>query len=169
VSVTLGYQSPASPTSTLDVLSPDGHRMIVGAGMQHRFTDRFALLVDAEGQFIVPREVDESDFDLGNGTYNMFIAAVTVHGRIFFGIRGADLRKRKAARTPEPANAPSTAPASTPDPARAPAPTVDEPAPAPAPASDVGSDPEPTQREPTPPVPPPPPPPPPPSRAFDRA
>ncbi len=151
-SVTLGYHSPASPTSTVDAVSVDGHRLIVGTGMQHRFNDRFALLVDLEGQFIVPRKVSDSDYDLGNGTYNMFIGALTVHGRIFFGLRGADLRKTKPETKP--------APATTPDP---PAENVSGPAPTeptPTAAPPVRADPPPSSTVPPPPVPPPPPPPP---------
>ena len=113
VSVTAGYNSPASPDSTLDVFSPDGHRLILGTGMVYRFTDRAALLADLEGQFLIPRTNTDSDFDLGNGTYNLFIGAFTLHGQFRFAGRGA---KAKANTTPpEP---PSPAPATdTSDPA----------------------------------------------------
>jgi len=158
-SVTLGYNSPASPDSTLDVVSPDGHRMIVGAGMRHRFNDRFALLVDAEGQFIVPRRNTGSRNDVGNGTYNMFIGAVTLHGQIFFGVRGKDLSRRKR----EPAPPPDGAPASGAEtPATAPAPATEPSMPSTAP--DVAPDAPPTPPDatsPSEPIPPPPPPPPP--------
>jgi long-chain fatty acid transport protein len=162
-SVTLGYQSPASPPSTVDAVSPDGHRIIVGAGMQHRFNDRFALLVDAEGQFIVPRTITGSDHDLANGTYNMSIFALTLHGRIFFGVRGAKVGKAKREAAPAPAPAPAQEPAAAPPATPVEAPTTAPPVPA---------DPEPTAPDAAPavpPVPPPPPPAPPPTSALSTA
>lgn len=96
VSVTAGYNSLASPDSTLDVFSPDGHRLIVGSGIVYRFTERAALLADLEGQFIVPRTNTGSAFDLGNGQYNLFLAAFTLHGQFRFGGRGSKTAKAKA-------------------------------------------------------------------------
>ncbi|MBX7078993.1 MAG: outer membrane protein transport protein [Nannocystaceae bacterium] len=135
VSVTVGYNSPASPDSTLDVFSPDGHRMIVGAGIRHRFSPRFALLADVKTQFIVPRTNTKSDYDLGNGRYTMFIGAAMVHGQFRFGTPGGKRAKAKAKATPS--RPPSTAPqpdaaaddpAATQPPASEAAPASDAPA-----------------------------------------
>lgn len=82
--LSLGYQSPASPDSTIDVASPDGHRFIGGAGGELRVSDALALLGDVRLQGILPRTVTESENDLGNGTYTLFIGAVGGHLRISF-------------------------------------------------------------------------------------
>ncbi|EYF06276.1 OmpP1/FadL family transporter [Chondromyces apiculatus] len=82
--VTAGYQSPASPDSTIDVASPDGHRLIGGVGGELEVTDGFSLLGEARLQGILPRTVTESDHDLGNGTYGMFLAALGGHLRFKF-------------------------------------------------------------------------------------
>jgi long-chain fatty acid transport protein len=131
VSLTLGYNSPASPDSTLDVFSPDGHRLIVGAGIRHRFTPRFALLADLKTQFIVPRTNTESDYDLGNGRYSMFIGAAMLHGQFRFGTPGG--KRAKAKPAPAGKAAPTTAPdASAADPAATQAPSSEA-----APATDA--------------------------------
>jgi long-chain fatty acid transport protein len=141
VSVTGGYNSPASPDSTLDVFSPDGHRLIVGTGIVYRFTERAALLADLEAQFLVPRTNTGSAFDLGNGKYNLFLAAATLHGQFRFGRRGS---KSKTAPH-EPVATPPAEPAEPPL----------ESAPAPAPPAEPVA--EPTTAPPPPPPPPPPP------------
>ncbi|AKT36147.1 OmpP1/FadL family transporter [Chondromyces crocatus] len=82
--VTAGYQSPASPDRTIDVASPDGHRLIGGAGGELQVTEGFSLLGDVRLQGILPRTVTESDHDLGNGTYGMFLAAIGGHLRFRF-------------------------------------------------------------------------------------
>ncbi|MEX1363995.1 MAG: outer membrane protein transport protein [Nannocystaceae bacterium] len=87
ISGTLGYQSGASPDSTVDMSSPDGHRLVGGAGMEYAISDRFSMVGDVRVQGNVPRTVTESDFDLGNGTYKLFLGAVTVHAKIRFGGR----------------------------------------------------------------------------------
>jgi len=100
VSVTGGYNSPASPDSTLDVFSPDGHRLIAGAGIVYRFTPRAALLASLEGQFLVPRTNTASDFDLGNGRYTLFLAAATLHGQFKFGRPGEEKRRGRTRAVP---------------------------------------------------------------------
>jgi long-chain fatty acid transport protein len=87
-SVTAGYHSPASPDATIDIISPDGQRIILGGGMAYRFTERAALLADFKAQVLVPRHVTASDYDLGNGTYRLFLGAFTLHGQFFFGAAG---------------------------------------------------------------------------------
>ncbi|MEO8179841.1 MAG: outer membrane protein transport protein [Deltaproteobacteria bacterium] len=89
LSLTAGYHSPASPDATIDIISLDGQRLILGAGLAYRFTERAALLADVEGQFLVPRHVSSSDYDLGNGTYRLFLGAFTLHGQFLFGAGGA--------------------------------------------------------------------------------
>lgn len=162
VSVTAGYNSPASPNSTIDVLSPDGHRLIFGTGLIHRFNERIAILADVETQFIVPRTVTGSQYDLGNGRYNLFIAAATLHGQFRFagpkqrkGAKKSELGPSGKSRgtkgeSKEPTSAPKAAPASEPTPATEPVPQPSEVAPDPAPKTPGAT------------VPPPPPPPPPP-------
>ncbi len=83
-SVTLGYQSPASPDKTVDTASPDGHRIIGGVGGVLDITERVSLLADGRFQGIVPRHVTGSDFDLGNGTYKLFLATIAGHLKIRF-------------------------------------------------------------------------------------
>lgn len=82
VSAALGYQSPASPDSTIDTASPDGHRLISGFGGILQVTDTISLMGDVRLQAILPREVTTSDMDLGNGTYTLFIAFVGGHLKI---------------------------------------------------------------------------------------
>lgn len=148
LSVTAGYNSPASPDSTLDVFSPDGHRLIAALGMVHRFNERIALLADLEGQFLIPRTNSDSVADLGNGTYTLVLGAFTVHGQFRFGGRGGKRSQKatnKAAPTPaqsKPTEA--TTPAVTPtvepeDPSRGTAPAAATPAAAPKPADQPAS------------------------------
>lgn len=85
VSAALGYQSPASPDETVDAASPDGHRLIGAAGVDWAFSSAASLTFDAELAGILPRTVTDSDFDLGNGTYNLFLAALMVHVDVRFG------------------------------------------------------------------------------------
>lgn len=84
LSGTLGYQSPASPTKTIDTASPDGHRLIGGLSAALQVTERLALIGDARFQGILPRTATDSDYDLGNGTYKLFIAALAGHLRVRF-------------------------------------------------------------------------------------
>lgn len=84
LSATLGYQSPASPTRTIDTASPDGHRIIGAIGGMIDVSERIALLGDARFQGIAPRRATDSDFDLGNGTYKLFIATISGHLRARF-------------------------------------------------------------------------------------
>ncbi len=83
-SVTLGYQSPASPATTVDTASPDGHRIIGGVGGGFDVSQRVSLLADARFQGIIPRHVTTSDYDLGNGTYKLFLATIAGHLKIKF-------------------------------------------------------------------------------------
>ncbi len=83
-SVTLGYQSPASPDKTLDTASPDGHRIIGGVGGGFDVNERISLYADARFQGIVPRTNTNSEFDLGNGTYKLFLATIAGHLKVRF-------------------------------------------------------------------------------------
>ena len=85
VNLLAGYQGPASPDSTIDMASPDGHRIVFGAGVGYQVGPRFRFLADFEGQVLAPRTVTQSDFDLGNGEYGLFIANITLHGQLRFG------------------------------------------------------------------------------------
>jgi len=84
LSGTLGYQNAASPDSTIDTASPDGNRLIGAIGGVLQVSERVALLADARLQGILPRKVTGSDFDLGNGTYKLFIAAIVGHLKFTF-------------------------------------------------------------------------------------
>ncbi len=150
VSGTVGYQSGASPDSTIDMASPDGHRLVGAAGIEYAFSDRFSLLGDVRVQGILPRTVTTSDFDLGNGTYRLVLAAATVHAKIRFGRRTSKESREPSDDDAEPATDPQQAPSSESSEA-AQTETAEDPATS-APASEpsVGAD-----------VPPPPPPPPP--------
>ncbi len=83
-SATLGYQSPASPDSTIDMASPDGHRPLGGMGLAFDVNEKWRLQGDARFQGIIPRTVTESDYDLGNGTYKLFIATFGLHAQARF-------------------------------------------------------------------------------------
>ncbi len=85
VAGTVGYHSPASPDSTIDAASPDGHRLVGGFTSAFSLSERTTLLADAELQTILPRTVSESDFDLGNGRYTMAIASLLVHLQVNLG------------------------------------------------------------------------------------
>lgn len=134
----VGYQSGASPNSTLDMSSPDGHRLLGGAGMEYAISDRFSMLGDLRLQGILPRTITDSDYDLGNGTYKLFIGVAAVHAKIKFGqAKTKGVRKTGAAEEPRAEEAeeaestpdeapPSTAP--TPDPAAEPPPSEAAPA-----------------------------------------
>ncbi len=80
-----GYHSPASPDSTIDLASPDGHRIIFGGGVDVGVGKRWSLLADLEGQAIIPRTVTASTYDLGNGRYDIFLAQIGIHARWRFG------------------------------------------------------------------------------------
>jgi long-chain fatty acid transport protein len=84
VSATLGYMSPASPDSTVDLSSIDGHRPLGALGTVFDINDRWSLYSDLRLQGIIPRTVTESDYDLGNGTYKLFIASLGLHARARF-------------------------------------------------------------------------------------
>ncbi len=83
-SVTLGYQSAASPDTTVDTASPDGHRLIGGVGGGFDLTDRVGLFADARFQGIIPRTVTTSEHDLGNGQYKLFLATIAGHLKVQF-------------------------------------------------------------------------------------
>ncbi|MCA9558309.1 MAG: hypothetical protein KC583_07050 [Myxococcales bacterium] len=53
-------------------------------------TDSVTVLGDARLQFILPRTVEDSDYDLGNGTYTMVLGLVGAHVQLRFG-RGEGL------------------------------------------------------------------------------
>jgi long-chain fatty acid transport protein len=86
--VLAGYHSPASPDSTVDMASPDGHRLIYGVGLGYAVSEKTSLLVDFEGHSLIPRRVTTSDYDLGNGTYRLFIAHIGITAQAKFGIEG---------------------------------------------------------------------------------
>lgn len=80
----VGYQSPASPDSTIDVASPDNHRLIGDIGGVLTLSDRVSLSGDVRVQGILPRTVTESDYDLGNGKYTLVLTTVGGHLKVVF-------------------------------------------------------------------------------------
>jgi long-chain fatty acid transport protein len=152
LSVLVGYHSPATPASTIDMASPDGHRIVSGAGLGYAFTPRFTMYGDAQVQAIVPRSVTSSDHDLGNGVYRLVLANLTLHAQVRFGRAPGERprpRHEPAAsdgaqpprdptppdptpRQPEPAS-PKSPPESPPHDGTAPPPAPDAPAPPPRP------------------------------------
>jgi long-chain fatty acid transport protein len=76
-----GYHSPASPDETVDVASPDGHRLVGAVGASWALGPKLSLLGDFEAQGIVPRRVVNSTNDLGNGLYNLRIFALGLYVR----------------------------------------------------------------------------------------
>jgi long-chain fatty acid transport protein len=79
MSATAGYQSPASPDATIDVGSPDGHRLIGGLGAAWQALGWLTVQADTRMQGILPRTVTTSAHDLGNGRYTMFVAYAGGH------------------------------------------------------------------------------------------
>lgn len=75
----LGYDSPASPDSTVDAASPDGHRLTFGAGLIFAASPDLSVSADARLQSILPRTVTTSDYDLGNGEYTLLVASILAH------------------------------------------------------------------------------------------
>lgn len=72
----LGYHSPISPDSTVDVGSPDGHRLRAGVLGSIAVNDTLTLIGEADLQWVPPRKVAASDYDLANGTYELFLISV---------------------------------------------------------------------------------------------
>lgn len=71
----VGLESGASPNSTVDMASPDGTRVSGALGLSQRVTPQLRVILDAQLQTVLQRRVVSSDYDLGNGTYQMRIAA----------------------------------------------------------------------------------------------
>lgn len=88
LSGTIGYHSSSSPDSTIDVASPDGNRLIGALGGRFDVNEKVSLVLDGEVQAILPRTVETSDFDLGNGVYNLVIGGVTGSLLVRFGKGG---------------------------------------------------------------------------------
>jgi long-chain fatty acid transport protein len=71
-----GVETGASPDSTIDMASPDGTRISGALGTSLKFSDSFRVLLDAQLQSILERRVVRSDYDLGNGTYQLRILSL---------------------------------------------------------------------------------------------
>lgn len=74
--IRLGYHSPFSPDSTMDLSSIDGHRLMGVAMMDYKATDFFTFTAYAGVQHVLDRTVEASANDIGNGTYGLTV----VHG-----------------------------------------------------------------------------------------
>ena len=146
LSATLGYHSAASPDSTIDVASPDGHRLLGAFGFGYQVNERFGFMVDAELQGILPRRVTGSDFDLGNGTYRLLLASSSFHLQVRFGKKPGETRAGESRRPAEDEGAapeaeseaegePEASPASPTSPASVPPPPSEGSVPPPPPPS----------------------------------
>jgi long-chain fatty acid transport protein len=69
--VTLSYETGASPDATIDAASPDGTRITGGGGLTQQLPKGFDITLDFLLQQVLERRVVASDYDLGNGTYQM--------------------------------------------------------------------------------------------------
>ncbi len=72
-----GVETGASPDHTIDMASPDGTRLSGALGMSARLTSTVRVLLDGQLQKILERRVASSDYDLGNGTYNLRILSLS--------------------------------------------------------------------------------------------
>ena len=108
LSGTFGYHSPASPDATVDVSSPDGQRLLGAVGVGYAVHDRVTLLLDGEVQGIVSRRVTDSNFDLGNGTYDLVIGTVHFTTQVRFGNGGRASPRRGARRRGKAAPSPDS-------------------------------------------------------------
>lgn len=72
----LGYHSPASPDSTVDLASIDGHRLIVGLAAGYELAEDLSLTTQLLLQQVLPRRVVASSHDRGNGEYLLSIVAL---------------------------------------------------------------------------------------------
>jgi long-chain fatty acid transport protein len=70
IGLSLGYQSSAVPDATMSLASPDGNR-IVGSAVSRLSFGRFELSAGATVNHILRRTVTASEFDKGNGTYDI--------------------------------------------------------------------------------------------------
>jgi len=71
--VRAGYHSPVSPDATMDLLSLDGQRLIGGLAARWQATDALALTAHVSGHHVLSRTVQASNFDRGNGVYDLSI------------------------------------------------------------------------------------------------
>lgn len=70
-----GGETAAVPDATIDAASPDGTRVTVSGGLSVALVDRLRLVLNLTHQHVLKRKVVGSDYDLGNGTYRMFLVS----------------------------------------------------------------------------------------------
>ncbi len=75
----LGWQSAATPDETLDMASIDGQRVVLGAGAEFAVSERWALGADATLHQMIRRQVVTSEYDVGNGEYDLRLMMVGAH------------------------------------------------------------------------------------------
>jgi long-chain fatty acid transport protein len=80
----LGYETTASPDSTIDAASPDGDRITGAGGLSQAFTEHLSVSLDMVVQSVLRRRVVASDYDLGNGTYQMRLFSFGAYGGYTF-------------------------------------------------------------------------------------
>jgi long-chain fatty acid transport protein len=72
----LGFETGASPQRTMDMASPDGLRITAALGLSQRLTESFRVLLDAQLMSMLEQHVVRSDYDLANGSYQMYIVSL---------------------------------------------------------------------------------------------
>lgn len=87
----VGFHSPASPDSTLDVSSPDGNRAVVAlnGGLElgkqpWLWGADLGLVADLHVQYVLPRDNTGSNYDLANGEYTLLLSAISAGFRVRF-------------------------------------------------------------------------------------
>lgn len=75
----LGWHTAAPPDETLDLASIDGQRLVLGAGAEVTLSSRWALGADATLHQMLPRTVETSRYDVGNGTYALRLMMLGGH------------------------------------------------------------------------------------------
>jgi long-chain fatty acid transport protein len=74
-----GFHSAASPDQTVDVASVDGDRLVGDVGLRFAVSPTMTLIGEAKVQHILERTVEASDYDLGNGRYNLTLLLLGGH------------------------------------------------------------------------------------------
>lgn len=71
--VRAGFHTGFSPDATIDVGSPDGDRLRMTPLGRWQLDDDWALSAEVDVQWVMPRDVRKSDFDLANGRYELLL------------------------------------------------------------------------------------------------
>lgn len=103
----VGFQQNAVPDSTIDASSPDGDRLVFGAGAVFDVNERFDVITDLKINHVLTREVVGSDYDIGNGEYGLTLLSIGAHLNIALGPAGRPAARRSADEDASSADAPT--------------------------------------------------------------